>query len=212
MKPITETALWDLSPEGILLAPCITNAVAEYLSGGGRVILAPVYYLHRSTGLPMRPSSFGGSPSFAGNIGGSGTIVSRHPVLGDFPHEGWCDLQWFDLVAGERIPHVCVPFHLSDPAVYHLDPWPVRIEPVIRSIPTWKNCENRAYLFEVRVGAGRLLATALRILETVFTRAEGRYLFDTMLRYAASEDFEPEAAVSNEDFNRLRLPAVFVNE
>ena len=176
------------------------------------MILAPVYYLHAKTGLPMRHSSFAGSPSFIGANGGSGTIINPHPVLGDFPHEGWCDLQWFDLVAGERIPHVCAPFHYSNPAVYHLDPWPVKIEPVIRSIPTWKTCENRAYLFEVRVGAGRLLATGLRILETVFTRPEGRYLFDTMLRHTASGDFEPAAAVSAEEFDRLRLPAVFVNE
>lgn len=212
MQSVTESSLWDLTTEGVLLTPCITNSVVNYLTHGGRVLLAPVYYLHSRPGLPTRPSSFGGTPSFSSTRGACGTIINDHPALSDFPHDGWCDLQWYDLVAGERVPHVCAPFHYKTPSVYTLDPWPVKIEPIIRSIPTWKNCENRAYLFEVGIGQGKLLATTLRILETIGTRPEGQYLFDSLLRYAASDNFQPAASVSVEEFDKLRTPVAFMNE
>ena len=211
-RGVTEAALWDLEPGGLLIAPIVTNAVSSYLGRGGRVLLLPVYYLSSGTGLPSLGSSFAGFPSFAGPRGGQGTIVTSHPALADFPHEGWCDYQFFDLIAGERVPHVCAPFHLGAPGAYWLDKWPVKIEPIIRSVPTWKNLDNRAYLFEARVGDGRLLATTMRLFETAETRPEGAYLLDALIRYADSAEFRPRAAVTLEQFDELRSPVAFINE
>lgn len=63
-----------------------------------------------------------------------------------------------------------------------------------------------------RADARRTLATTMRVLETVATRPEGRYLFDALLRYAASPAFKPTAAVTVEQFDALRLPTAFINE
>lgn len=208
---VTEAALWDAPPDALLITPLITDAVADFLIRGGRVLLMPTYYVNGNPGLPMLPSSFGPMPSFAGTVGGCGTLVGRHPVLEGFPHEGWCDYQWFDLIGGERIPHVCAPFHMTTPKVFDLGKWPVSIEPIVRSIPNWKACNNRAYLFEAGVGQGRLLASSMRIFETVFTNPESAWLLDSMLRYAAGGGFAPGACVTAEEFERVRVPVELIN-
>jgi hypothetical protein len=64
----------------------------------------------------------------------------------------------------------------------------------------------------VGIGQGKLLATTLRILETIGTRPEGLYLFNSLLRYAASDNFQPAASVSVEEFGKLRTPVAFMNE
>lgn len=203
-KAVTEAALWETDADVLLVTPLITDAVSDFIGRGGRVLLLPTYYVNRDPGLPMQPSSFGPMPSFAGTVGGCGTVISSHPVLEDFPHEGWCDYQWFDLTGGERDPHVCVPFHHSTPSVYDLDKWQADIKPIIRSIPNWKKCGNRAYLFEVSIGNGRLLASSMRIFETMFTNPESAWLLDSLLTYASGTSFIPEASVSLEQFNRIR--------
>jgi len=208
---VTEAALWDASPDALLISPLITDAVADFLVRGGRVWLMPTYYVNSNPGLPMLPSSFGPMPSFAGSVGGCGTIIGSHPVLEGFPHEGWCDFQFFDLVGGERIPHVCAPFHLTTPNVFDLGKWPVTIEPIVRSIPNWKSCTNRAYLFEAGVGKGRLLASSMRIFETVFTNPESAWLLDAILRYVTSDHFTPSAWIAAEQFENIRVPVELTN-
>ena len=147
---ISEAGLWQADTDSLLLTPIITNAVADFIKRGGKAILMPTYYLNgNASGLPMQPSSFGPMPSFAGTTGGCGTVIAEHPILTGFPHAGWCDYQWFDLIGGERVPHVCAPFHHTTPSVFDLDAWSTEISPIIRSIPNWKKCNNRAYLFEV---------------------------------------------------------------
>ncbi|MDR1060568.1 MAG: hypothetical protein LBL83_05005 [Clostridiales bacterium] len=206
---IGEAALWeaDAGAGALLVAPLITDAVADYLKRGGRVLLLPTYYVNGNPGLPMLPSSFGPMPSFAGSAGGCGTMIASHPALDGFPHEGWCDYQWFDLIGGQRVPRLTVPFHLTTPAVFDLGKWPAKIQPIIRSIPNWKQCDSRAYLFEAAVGAGRLLAASMRLFETVFTNPESAWLLDSMLKYATGDGFEPAASISGEQFDALRVPA-----
>lgn len=206
IEGITEYALWDAPADAILITPILSDAAADYLRRGGRVLLLPVYYKHGHTGLPELPSSFAGMPSFAGTVGGCGTIISGHPVFEGFPHEGYCDMQFFDLIGGERAPHICVPFHHVSPQVFHLDAWPVKIEPILRSIPNWKKCANRAYLFEVWVGKGRLMACEMLLFENLFLRPEARWMMDSILRYMDSDGFRPKAAVTPEELDGLREP------
>jgi hypothetical protein len=74
---------------------------------------------------------------------------------------------------------------------------------IIRSIHTCETCSHRAYLFEARVGEGKLLASWLRIDKALPDQPEAQYLFGSMLRYATSDGFMPAAQATHEQFEGL---------
>lgn len=102
-------------------------------------------------------------------------------------------MQFFDLMDGGPCPRPNAPFWNSVPGGYNLDAWPSSIEPIIRSNPNYKTGSNRAYLFEAQAGSGKLLASSLRIYETLPDFPEAQYLFNGLLRYAVSDAFQPQA-------------------
>lgn len=70
-------------------------------------------------------------------------VIEPHPAWGDFPHEGWTDLQF----AG------CAP-DLT------LAPMP-GARPILRRVDT-RTCELSDYACEISLGAGRMIVTTLR--------------------------------------------------
>lgn len=208
IRLVREPQLPSLPVGSVLLTMELTQSVASFLARGGRVMLLPGMNA-REPGLPMLPSFFRPMANWTGTEGNTGTIISDHPLLADFPHEGYADLQFFDLLDGGRYPRPNAPFWNFVPGVYNLDAWPVAIEPIIRSNPNYRTSSSRAYMFEVQVGLGRLLASSLRIYETLPHHAETQYLFDQMLRYVLSDLFLPRAKVTIEQFEKLRKPVSF---
>jgi hypothetical protein len=57
---------------------------------------------------------------------------------------------------------------------------------------------DKAYLFEVGLGKGALLATSLKIAPTYEVYTATRYLLHSMLMYAASRVFQPETMLTRE--------------
>jgi hypothetical protein len=107
-----------------------------------------------------------------------------------FPHEGWCDLQFVHLIRGS------LPMHFEPLRRYG-------VVPIIRSIDHYLANRNNAYLLEFRVGEGRVLATALRVLPQMENHLEARSLLSCLAGYVLSDEFEPEATVPVEEFERL---------
>ncbi len=104
----------------------LSQGLIDYLQQGGRAWLLaenlfPEYF-HRFRSIPWHQVPFGNS----------GTIVRRHPILKNFPHEGFCDLQFYDLTRTTAAKKI------QDGGAINLDIWPVRIEPIIRSIDSWR--------------------------------------------------------------------------
>jgi hypothetical protein len=208
-RGVAEAALWKRPPADVLVTAVLSGAVSDYLRRGGKVVLLPMYYANSSNGLPMLPSSFAPAPSFAGTQGACGTVVSEHPCLDGFPHQGWCDYQFYDLLSGQRMPPESVPFHNPGVQAFDLTPWPSGLEPIIRSIPNWKTCANRAYMFECRVGEGRLLACSLRVLETATLNPESAWLLGGIADYARGGSFAPKSHIGHADFEKLRAEASY---
>jgi hypothetical protein len=124
---------------------------------------------------------------FHGNMG---TVIIDHPALGQLAHEGWCDLNFAHLI------HGAYPILLED---FH----PECIEPIIRSVGHYRTMVDKAYLFEMAVGQGALLATSLKFDKTYETHPETRYLAECLLSYAAGDVFKPERRVSREKLSSL---------
>jgi len=170
----------------VLLTEVIDEALSGHIQVGGRVVLVPSEGLTR----PFNPKLGLGTGRYyflpPANYppledGHSGTIVQRHPMLGDLPHEGFADLQLYRLV-GESAPLDLVPFE------------PCGAEPVIRAISTYFVSHPLAYLAELRFGKGALIISALDLSPK---RPEARYVLSSILKYAARPQVRPKAKLSN---------------
>jgi beta-galactosidase len=126
-----------------------------------------------------------------------GTLIPDHAALRGFPHDGFCDLQFYNLQEGAYS--------------YSLDDYPKEMVPVIGGIRTTtgflsksKNLSRVAYVFETKAGRGKLLVSTLRIREN-FDEAypEAISLFDRLLRYAIGPDFDPRIQVTKEQLRRM---------
>jgi len=159
---------------GLRITDSLDRASTELLQSGGRVWLAF-----------DKPSKTGFFPAAGGALG---TVIRDHPALHDFPHEGFCDLQFHNLIQG------ATPFPL--------DAFP-RVTPIIGGIRTKagflskvKELSRVAYVFEAKVGAGRLLVTTLRITPQLDdSHPEAVFLCDRLLRYCDSNQFQPHADI-----------------
>lgn len=157
----------------------LSNGLIDYLAAGGRVFLMTELifpeYFHRFRSIGWNASPYGNS----------GTIVQNHPALKRFPHEGWCDLQFYDLartVTAQR---------LEEGGVINLDIWSKPIEPIIRSIDSYMGARRRGLLFEVRVGQGHLLVSRLNFVNT----PASRFLFSELVRYLLRGKFRPAVSI-----------------
>ena len=132
--------------------------------------------------VPSEPGAYNVLRSFTSfragwDQGNIATVIEPHPMLGDFPHEGFCDLQCLAMVQD------VLPVRTRAVAAGKA----VRSRRVIfRNVPKLRKpdqpvlTEDRCYLIEVRVGAGRLIVCTLRCLDD----PAGLYLLSQMLNYA----------------------------
>jgi beta-galactosidase len=122
--------------------------------------------------------------------------VRDHPALQGFPHEGFCDLQFYNLM--ERS------------APFPLDALP-NVTTIIGGIRTKagflskvKELSKVGYIFEAKVGAGRLLVTTLRIGSQLDdAHPEAVFLGDRLLRYCDSRGFQPQADIPADQLAQL---------
>ena len=159
----------------------------DWIERGGRVLLlsdsALKPYWRKGDREYSYTSNYRTIPYLCGTRGNMGTVIHPHPALGDFPHEGWCDLNFVHLVSGAL--------------AIDLSPFgPGRLKPIIRSADHYKTMADKAYLVEIGLGRGVLLACSLRIAETYASHPEARYLLDCMLRYLVSDTVRPQQSVT----------------
>lgn len=161
-----------LSLSKLVLSEVLDEALVRFLQEGGKALLAVseglVKPFSSKLGLTegryffLPPASY---PPY--ESGHQGTILRRHPLLGDFPHEGFADLNLYRLIA-ESPPIDLEPLgRLSE-------------EPIIRVFSTYQTCHSLAYLVEFCVGRGRLILSALD-LDPKFP--EAKFLLSALAKY-----------------------------
>lgn len=128
------------------------------------------------------------------NLGG---VVRDHPALGLLPHEGILDWQFAEL-----IHHGCK---------VNLDAFPVPVRPIVqgvgrpvrdrmqvmqfnhKKIQPATTFRNWGWLFEISIGAGRLLVCGFNLSQPTVI---GDYLLDAMLAYQDQSNGIPSATIS----------------
>ncbi len=118
--------------------------------------------------------------------GQNGTVILDHPMLGDFSHVGLAEWQFFRLM--ENAPPL-------DLAAFGLED----ADPVIRVIHRYPVCRPLAYLLERRVGAGRLIVSALHLDPSW---PEARCLLRSLVEYALGPG-QPAPALSEQSLARI---------
>ena len=149
-------------------------------------------------------------------------IQNTHPVFRDFPTDDWQNLNWWELVNRTQ--------------VMNLAEFPKDFQPIVQPIDTWHVSRKLGMLLEARVLNGRLLMTTLPVSPqpsaithqpsaitpqpsaiTHHPSPVARQLRYSILRYMASDDFQPTTTVSVDVIRHLferEAPAVnmFTNE
>ncbi|HEX6545420.1 MAG TPA: glycoside hydrolase family 2 TIM barrel-domain containing protein [Bryobacteraceae bacterium] len=187
LYPWLSTSLSDLTPGGLLLCETLDQRALSHLRSGGRVWLMP------------RPApNDHGIHFFPASGGALGTLIRNHAAIRSFPHEGYCDLQFYSLIDG------AIPFPIDED-------WPRTAAPIIGGIRTKssflsksKDLSHVALAIEGRAQGGRLFITPLRLPECLDEqRPEAIALANSLLRYATSGGFQPEASLPDTLLNRL---------
>jgi len=102
-----------------------------------------------------------------------------HPALADFPTDSHANWQWWDLMSKSR--------------AFVLNGGPAGFQPIVQVIDDAARSYRLGAVFEARVGAGKLLATSFDLVNSLDTRVAARQFRYSLLRYAASRDFNPHS-------------------
>jgi hypothetical protein len=165
----------DAKPD-LLVTTNLNTAARAYLAQGGRVFLLNPASAFQVEKTNFRLSSWDGG-------GPSGTLLEkRHAALRAMPSQGWCDLQFYNLI--------------QNSTTVFLNPLPAKVHPLVRCIDRPNRLADRAYLFEVGVGQGRLLVSGFNFGQALEANdAGGTYFLDQLIRYALGDEFKPETTL-----------------
>jgi hypothetical protein len=181
-----------IEPSGVIVTRQLTKQTLDQLEAGASVFMCS----DDGKPLPSQVASF--KPAWwKGDEKGDfvhGNLFLDHTALHDFPDDGYGDLQTFEL--------------LDHRPVVNLDDVPGNIEPIVWALDVPWKLRRMAYLFEARVGRGKLLVStfALSVEDRAHNPAAG-WMYTNLLSYAASDRFNPTAELPVE-WLRARLSAV----
>ena len=105
-------------------------------------------------------------------------LNEKHPIFADFPTRAWPQWQWWSITTESRSMRI-----------------PEKIDPLIQVIDCYARHRKLAFLFECRVGSGRLIVSSMGLLEKQ-EYPEARSLLHGILDYMNSERFCPETALT----------------
>lgn len=185
-------------PGEVIVTHGLTDDILERLEGGARVLLTlqePAAFsirreVFQSVLARFRPQIW----EWGHNLGAA---ITDHPAMAGFPHDGFSDLQFFNVIdKGRKIILDRCPFPI-DPIVHAVDlPMMTYSREIYSRIGT--------YLFELQVGRGRLLVSGFNFSSQAKRHVEVRTLLASLLRYAQSQEFEPTCGVTAEELRAYR--------
>ena len=117
-------------------------------------------------------------------------IDASHPALAAFPTANHSDWQWWDLVIGSR--------------ALVLDTTPAAYRPIVQGIDNFERNHKLGYVFEARVGLGKLLVCSLDLLHKPESPV-ARQMLHSLLQYAQA-GLTPKEVLPVETLNAIFAP------
>jgi len=223
---IAEASAGSAAGPVLLIANRFTDAVLDHLAAGGDVLMLYRVPETRSRRTPAAPETLylpATWDRFKGVIWDRGTnlgaFIRDSAALAGFPHDGFLDLQFHGLV--------------DDCDKIVLDDFPCPVTPIIQGVdkasrdrfdvhtfglrelqPEW-TMRKFAYLFELRVGSGRMLVSGMNFTGLSADCPEACAMFESLLAYVTGNDFQPGAEIPVDalrDYLRAKAAAPRVRE
>ncbi len=184
---------WSLfaAPPAAAVAPELTDllvtelydaAARDHLAAGGRVLLLA----HRHRDVDTTTSLF--QPVYwSGGWWGNrfshlgGFCDPAHPAFAAFPTDGHADWSWHELMEGG--------------ALFDLRWAPPALRPLVQAVPDFHHDTRLGWVWQARVGPGRLLVSGFDLARDLERRPAARALRASLLAYAGGPDFDPAVAV-----------------
>lgn len=113
-------------------------------------------------------------------------IDKKHAALSEFPTDSFFDWQWTEIAGNAR--------------VINLDKLPKNLQPIVQPIDDWNRNYKLGMIFEAKVGRGKLLVSSVDLENDLNERIVAGQLRKSILDYMASAKFNPQVAVSPENF------------
>jgi hypothetical protein len=159
----------------VVITQSFTSAVTA-LGEGKKVLLCPEPDTLKGIAGKFVPV-FWSPVHFPDQPGTMGLLIKQgHKALSGFPTDLYSDWQWWDLAIKSKTMAVGA---LPDEAI------------IVRVIDNFVRNKNLANLFEVKMGAGRLLFSSIDIVNELDQRMQARQLRYSLLQYMNSPDFNP---------------------
>lgn len=163
----------------VVLNTCSAKELAEMMEQGKTVVLF-------GTG-PFASNEVSFQLTVAGRTNGHlASVVADHPLLANFPHDGYCGMQFAQMLNN------------STSAV--LDGITMPHNPILDIASSYKNAHREAMLFEYGVGKGKFLVCTLHFEEE---DPAACWLKNRILSYSISDAFCPEQVLTEQQLNAL---------
>jgi hypothetical protein len=111
-----------------------------------------------------------------------------HPALARFPTDLHSDWQWWEVQKNAR-PFILTPHH--------------DLKPIVQVIDDWFTNRKLGYVFEARVGRGRIIACSVDLETDLDQRPVVRQLRASILAYLTGASFAPETTLTPADLRQL---------
>lgn len=175
--------VWPRAPEpakDLIVTQKLTAEIQAKLEAGARVLVTDERDLFPTQIASFKPAWWKGEENkdFV-----YGNLFEDHPAVRGFPNDGYGDLQAFNL--------------MDHRAVVKLDEVPGDVEPIVAAMDVPWKLRKMAYLWEARVGKGKMLVSSFDLSEA--KRKEDpavEWMYSLLTNYVAGEKFEPRAEVA----------------
>jgi hypothetical protein len=183
-------------PVGVLVTRDLEEAKAVLSIGGSVLWMPPAAQIDNDK---ARPLVAGFSPIFWNTAWTQwqaphtlGILCDpKHPALAGFPTDFHSNWQWWELQQNAR------PFILTKMG---------DVKPVVQVIDDWFTNRKLGYIFEARVGKGRLLACGMDLSTNPEKRPAARQMLVSLLDYMAGGKFAPATEVTPAGLESLLMP------
>jgi hypothetical protein len=179
-------------PNGVVFSTAWDAATRAALQKGETVFLSPTASALATNSVPgtFTPVFWNVQMKHQQVSKTMGLLVNpADPALAGFPTEDHTDWQWWDPI-------------MRSPAMA-LDGLPLALRPCVAVVDNFMDNRRLAYVFEARVGDGRLLVCSFDVTTDLATRPVARQLRRSLLDYAASPLFNPDVVVSESEIASL---------
>ncbi|MFY9153545.1 MAG: sugar-binding domain-containing protein [Prolixibacteraceae bacterium] len=188
----------DADPE-IAVVSALNNTILKQLHKGGKVLLMPDGETVRQNSVAgLFPPEFWNYGMFKGisewvkkpvSPGTLGLLMNpEHPLFKDFPTDSHTNWQWFSIIKA------------SHPLNLNLTEKTYR--PIVQVIDNLERNNKYGLIFEFKVGEGKLLICMSK-LNVIQQKPEAAQLYQSILRYMKSTDFQPQELVDEKLLGEL---------